>query len=157
MISETEMDTSQQGVIAAELVDDGENPELKLLPTPPGAPPRDEKGRLLPGQSLNPGGRYRDKPFTDAYKRLLSLSIEEFTAYTPKTMFEVRAYEMISAQGKNLVPACREMADRVEGKAADPDSAASGGNTTQVIVLNAWKTPAPLPASEHPKLLPDLD
>lgn len=83
-----------------------------------------------PGQSGNPGGRPKSKPITEAYNRIGDMTPEEFAAFKPKNVFEMKAIEMLLANGKNLVPAVREITNRIEGSVENPENS----NNVQVIV-----------------------
>lgn len=85
-----------------------------------------------PGQSANPGGRPKSKPITEAYNRIGELPPEEFAAFKPKNVFEMKALEMLLANGCNLVSAVREITNRIEGS-VDANDASS----VQVIVNTA--------------------
>lgn len=88
--------------------------------------------KFKPGQSGNPGGRPKSKPITEAYNRIGDLSPEEFAAFKPKNVFEMKALEMLAANGKNLVPAVREITNRLEGSVDANDA-----SNLQVIVNTA--------------------
>lgn len=88
--------------------------------------------RWAPGISANPGGRPKTKPITEAYNRIGELTPEEFGLFKPKNVFEMKAIEMLLANGKNLVPAVREITNRIEGSVD-----ASEANGLQVIVNTA--------------------
>src|ERR1019366_1828064 len=88
--------------------------------------------RWQPGQSGNAGGRPKSKPITEAYNRIGELTPEEFGLFKPKNVFEMKAIEMLLANGKNLVPAVREITNRIEGSVD-----ASEANGLQVIVNTA--------------------
>ncbi len=85
-------------------------PDSGLSPISGVAPP--VHGRWKPGQSGNPGGRPKKKPMTEALIRILNkLNDAEGEDFT-KALF------MKAAQGD--VAAFKEIADRVEGKVAQP-------------------------------------
>jgi hypothetical protein len=87
------------------------------------AVPRDEKGHILPGHSLNPGGR-RKKPGTDAYLARLELVLtgDDCTelglpaSFVGKTGAEALGFGQFRAGVKGETPAAKEMLDRVEGR-----------------------------------------
>jgi hypothetical protein len=92
-----------------------------------------------PGQSGNPGGRPKRKRITEAYKRLGKMSPAEFGAYEPRTMFESMARDMILANGKNLVPAKREITNRLEGSVETSEGTSISGSN--VVIVSSWRKP----------------
>lgn len=68
-----------------------------------------------PGVSGNPGGKPLSKPITAAYNKILAMPADEFRAFKPATVAEMKALEMVMARGAQLTPAMREISDRVEG------------------------------------------
>jgi hypothetical protein len=88
--------------------------------------------RWQPGISPNPGGRPKSKPVTEAYNRIGLLTSEEFSLFKPATMFEVMALKMFVADGQTMVPAVREITNRIEGSVD-----ANEANGLQVIVNTA--------------------
>jgi hypothetical protein len=65
----------------------------------------------LPGQSGNPGGRFRYKPITEIYERMLKegKTGEEIEA-------AMRRAIRSRGRGSQAIAALKELADRVEGK-----------------------------------------
>ncbi len=96
------------------------------------APPKE--GQWKPGQSGNPGGRPKRKPLTDAIARIIdAVGAEKFAA-------------AIAAKAElGDVTAFREMADRLEGKVAQP----IGGSDElgPVKVAYGWTEPEKKPES----------
>lgn len=73
------------------------------------------------GVSGNPGGRPKSRCITEAYNRVLELPAEKLKTFGPKTVADALALAQVRAacRGKNpKTDAAREIADRVEGKAA---------------------------------------
>lgn len=95
-------------------------------------PPGMAEKMWKPGQSGNPGGRPKRKPLTDAYAALLDkpipsdmarqLKLDESTTYA-----QVIAMSLVREAVKGKVNAAAEVADRVEGKIAQPISGPDGG------------------------------
>jgi hypothetical protein len=85
-----------------------------------------------PGQSGNPGGRPKTKTITVAYNKLLALSPAELETFEPRTVAEMKALEMIRANGRNLVPAWKEVTDRVQGRATADDDF----TPTEIFIIN---------------------
>jgi hypothetical protein len=98
------------------------------------AVPRDEKGHILPGHSLNPGGR-RKKPGTDAYLARLErvLTSEDCgelglpASFVGKTGAEALGFGQFKAGVNGETPAAKEILDRVEGRVAYAITDGDGG------------------------------
>ena len=72
---------------------------------------RANDGRWLPGQSANPSGRRKSKPFLEALNRALEAKAEDGRA-----KLEHVAEAMVKAALDGEVPALKEIADRLDGK-----------------------------------------
>ena len=76
-----------------------------------------QSSQFQPGQSGNPGGRPKWKPFSDAYRELGKLKPSQLRAYAPKTQFEaVAKARLLAASVKGGYRDAQEAADRTEGK-----------------------------------------
>lgn len=86
-----------------------EEARIKAGVSPLNGVPPPREGQWKPGQSGNPGGRPKRKPLTDAIARIIdAVGAEKFAA-------------AIAAKAElGDVTAFREMADRLEGKVAQP-------------------------------------
>lgn len=86
-----------------------------------------------PGESGNLNGRPRKgKTITDAIKKVLARKHKK----TNKTKGEVLAEVLVKMALEENLPAIREIADRVEGKAAQPlEHGGEGGGTVKVEVV----------------------
>jgi hypothetical protein len=73
-----------------------------------------EAHRFKPGQSGNPGGRPKDKPVTDALRRLIVRRVPNDAEH--RTYAEVLAQALVHAALKGKTEAAREVLDRVEGR-----------------------------------------
>ena len=93
-----------------------------------------------PGESGNAGGVKKGTVFiSEAYKRLLALSVDEFLAYKPTSIAEQIAIEQIQrARGKrpevDPLPAVKEICDRTEGRATQRIADADNGPVTVEFV-----------------------
>lgn len=74
--------------------------------------------RFKKGQSGNPGGQPKEKPFTDAYRKFAKLSIAEIKALDVEklTAAEAVAVGMLREAMKGKPAAACEAADRSDGK-----------------------------------------
>ena len=81
-----------------------------------------------PGKSGNPGGRTREKPFTDALR--MALSEEHATTGTKK--LRVLAEKLVNEAIDGNVQAMKEVADRMEGKA--PQALQIGGDSDNPVL-----------------------
>lgn len=67
------------------------------------------------GQSGNPGGRPKDKPFREALRMELAALKDE----DPKALRGLaRKLLTLASEGDNALPAIKEIADRLDGKPA---------------------------------------
>lgn len=84
-----------------------------------------EKGHeyaFKPGQSGNPGGQKKGVVYlSEAYKRLMTFTLEDLEAYKPANMTEEMAkaqlMRALNARDKEAINATEKIADRVEGRA----------------------------------------
>jgi hypothetical protein len=89
-----------------------------------------------PGQSGNPGGRPKRKPLTDAYARILDMTIPGDE--DGRTFAEAIALAMAKEAIKGKVHAATELADRVEGRAPlHGDSVGTSDRLDEVIAAMA--------------------
>ena len=117
--------------------------EQRKKPTGRGSNPRSRANLkpFKPGETGNAGGVKKGTVFIgEAYKRLLALSVEEFSTYKPESIAEQIAMEQIQrARGKRLehdpLPAAREIADRTEGKATQRIAGADSGPIPMVVKM----------------------
>jgi hypothetical protein len=65
-----------------------------------------------PGQSGNPGGRAREKPWRDAFKRREPLNRDEKPQY-----IDLMAEAIVLKAAAGDVPAAHEIGDRIDGRA----------------------------------------
>lgn len=73
-----------------------------------------------PGQSGNPGGNYKNTPkISNAYNRLLALTLDELRAFKAANVAEEIALKLVRAAVKDStsLQAVKEITDRTEGKA----------------------------------------
>ena len=90
-----------------------------------------------PGQSGNPGGRVKEKPFRDALK----LAISEADGDAKKLRRVAQALVQKGIEGD--VPAIKEIADRLDGKVPQTVKG-DDEDTTPIRHLVSWlKDPAP--------------
>lgn len=80
-----------------------------------------------PGQSGNPGGRPKTKPFRDALKRVL----EE--AGKDDERLRLIAEALLGKAATGDVQAIKEMADRLDGKSTQPISGDDEADAIKVI------------------------
>ena len=106
--------------------DDPKN-KPRTKPIPP------EAYRFRPGQSGNPGGRPKKKPITIAAEKLLSEKIppdhplaRQVPQLRGKTWAEAIVYGQALSAVKGGTPAAKELADRVEGRVAQPITGGEG-------------------------------
>ncbi|HQQ75748.1 MAG TPA: DUF5681 domain-containing protein [Thermoanaerobaculia bacterium] len=81
------------------------------------------RGRPFPkGASPNPGGKPKQKPITEAYRRLVESSAEALEKLDKKNLTgaDVVALAIFRQAAKGNALAAREMTDRLEGKVAQP-------------------------------------
>lgn len=86
-----------------------------------------------PGQSGNPGGRPKAKPFADALRMELAAAGEDH-----KALRAIARNLIVQAQieGKDSLPAIKEIADRMDGKSIQ----VVGGDEDQPLkVTFEWK------------------
>lgn len=69
-----------------------------------------------PGQSGNPNGRPKSKPFKDALQKAISAAGDDNEALTRV------ALALLAKAQEGDVPAIKEVADRLDGKATQPIS-----------------------------------
>lgn len=90
-----------------------------------------------PGVAPNPGGRPKTKPISDAYRRMLDLTLppqvlaklgKQFAAVGDRKACDLIALGMGLAAAKGSAFAAAEIADRVEGKVPQALTDADGGN-----------------------------
>jgi hypothetical protein len=74
-----------------------------------------------PGQSGNPNGRPKSKPFKDALQRALKAAGDD------KDMLEAVASALVGKAMMGDVPAIKELADRMDGKVSQPIEGEEGG------------------------------
>ena len=74
-----------------------------------------------PGQSGNPNGRPKSRPFKDALERALS------AAGADKDLLDNVAAALVSKASEGDVPAIKEIADRLDGKVTQPLSGDEDG------------------------------
>jgi len=85
---------------------------------PPGNPKILEIGtatRFTPGRSGNPGGRPRNKPYTDAYLKVADLSVAELQSLPDDSVAVGIAKAMARAALEGKISAAVECANRAEG------------------------------------------
>lgn len=68
----------------------------------------------LPGQSGNPGGRKKEKPFRDALRIAIAAATED---NNPRALRRI-ACSLLDRASEGDVAAIREVADRLDGKVA---------------------------------------
>src|ERR1044071_4903172 len=76
--------------------------------------------RFKPGRSGNPGGNYKNTPkISNAYNRLLAMSLEELKAFRASNVAEEIALKQVRAAVGNdaSLQAVKEITDRTEGRA----------------------------------------
>ena len=84
----------------------------------------------LPGEpSRNPSGRPKSKPITDCIKKIGELSVKDLTVKETDTNYMAMAKSIVkeSLVGKTKVQAFESVANRVEGRPAQPLSGPEGG------------------------------
>jgi hypothetical protein len=87
-----------------------------------------------PGQSGNPSGRPKTKPFRDALQKALQEAGDD------KDMLKAVAMALVAKATAGDVPAIKEVADRIDGKVAQPhDGDGEGGPVRHVVT---WQKPA---------------
>lgn len=87
-------------------------------------------GQFQPGQSGNPGGRRKEKPYRDALRKVLAELTTDTDPPEPKTKLEAVARQHVAAALDRDVRAIDGIADRLDGKVPqaligsdDPDDA----------------------------------
>jgi hypothetical protein len=75
-----------------------------------------------PGQSGNPNGRPKSKPFKDAIQRALK------EAEGDEDMLNAVALALVKKAKEGDVPAIKELADRLDGKVTQPVSGDEDGS-----------------------------
>jgi len=81
-----------------------------------------------PGQSGNPNGRPKSKPFKDALQRALKAAGDD------KDALEMVATALVSKACMGDVPAIKELADRMDGKVTQP----IGGDEESGPITITW-------------------
>ena len=79
-----------------------------------------------PGQSGNPSGRPKTKPFKEAIQRALKAAGDD------DTMLELVANALVAKAQQGDVPAIKELADRLDGKVTLPIGGDSDAGPIQV-------------------------
>ncbi len=90
---------------------------------------RDEKGRLLPGASLNPGGR---PPRKWTWKQLLEEAFEEEDE-TGQPAKQIAVRKLVQKTKEGDVLAFREAMDRMDGKATQGVDVTSAGKEVGTV------------------------
>lgn len=80
-----------------------------------------------PGQSGNPNGRPKSKPFKDALQRALKAAGDD------KDALELIAQALAAKAMSGDVPAIKELADRLDGKVTQP---IGGDDESPITVVN---------------------
>lgn len=83
-----------------------------------------------PGQSGNPNGRPKSRPFKDALERALK------AAGADKDLLATVATALVSKASDGDVPAIKEIADRLDGKVAQ---ALIGGEEDDPVITVRWQ------------------
>lgn len=83
-----------------------------------------------PGQSGNPSGRPKSKPFRDAIQRALD------EAGSDKDALQAVATALVGKAMMGDVPAIKELADRMDGKVAQ---AIIGGEEDDPAIVVTWQ------------------
>ena len=99
-------------------------------------------GRWKPGQSGNPKGRPLSRPFKDALERQLA-ALAQTKGIDPSHGHDILAAAMIAKAMNGDVAAFKEVADRTDGKVANP---IGGTDELPPITAFAWREPK---AIEH--------
>jgi hypothetical protein len=90
----------------------------------------------------NPNGRPLSAKFvSDAYTKIGHMSDVEIKVWRTKnlTQWERKALAMFEASGRELVPAMREITDRIEGRVDAVSGTPSVG--IQIVLLDEWTDP----------------
>ena len=82
------------------------------------------------GQSGNPGGRPKERPFKDALRQVLS---QEDDADKKKKLV-LLAEALVAKAIDGDVPAAKEVMDRVEGRVPTPVAGADGEGPVEAII-----------------------
>jgi hypothetical protein len=82
-----------------------------------------------PGQSGNPGGRRKEKPYRDALRKVLAELVTDEDPKEPRTKLEAVARKHVAEALEGEMTAIHGIADRLDGKpaqaiGADEDSGA---------------------------------
>jgi hypothetical protein len=80
-----------------------------------------------PGQSGNPNGRPKTKPFKDALRKAIE------TAGDDNKALKLVAAALLAKAQEGDVPAIKEIADRLDGKVAQPISGDDEGDAIKVV------------------------
>ena len=84
-----------------------------------------------PGQSGNPAGRPKSKPFKDALQKALK------AAEGDKDLLEAVATALVGKAMMGDVPAIKELADRMDGKVSQPIEGDEDGSPIVVTWLKS--------------------
>jgi hypothetical protein len=106
-----------------------------------------------PGQSGNPGGRNKTKPFKKAIQKYLRA--EPGKAPKPENEMDRIAMNLVAMaasqekKGKaNVIRAIKEIADRIDGKAMPSPEELESNKGSKVILINSNPTESEPPAGE---------
>jgi hypothetical protein len=80
-----------------------------------------------PGQSGNPNGRPKTKPFKDALQKAIESAGDDNSA------LKLVAAALLAKAQEGDVPAIKEIADRLDGKVAQPISGDDDGDAIRVV------------------------
>jgi hypothetical protein len=80
-----------------------------------------------PGQSGNPNGRPKTRPFKDALRKAIEAAGDDNSA------LKLVAAALLAKAQEGDVPAIKEIADRLDGKVAQPISGDDEGDAIKVI------------------------
>lgn len=87
-----------------------------------------------PGQSGNPGGRSKERPFRDALRMECIAAENGDEAKVPKRSLRAIARALLDRAGEGDATACREIADRLDGKVPQAVVGDSEHDPVQFIV-----------------------
>ncbi len=102
-----------------------------------------------PGQSGNPGGKFKDKPLTDALRMELA-EPSDFRVHKRSPRALARAQLDRAARGDTI--AFREVADRLEGRVPQAIGAADDLSPLQLIITGVPR-PEPVTVEHQPVAL----